>query len=143
MPTTRRTALRDTMAAVYGLLNVSTLTSQATGGVHHGAAPPNEVRNYVVLQPPSAVPWDAMQSPGEATEFGVAAVSQHPDYGPALALAAIVVQLLDGERPAITNHLCVALQWQGTVPFQEPTLINGVPTWRAVARFRALVDQTS
>lgn len=143
MPTTRRTALHPTMAAVYGLLAVSTLTNQAAGGVHHAAAPPNELRDYVLLQSPAALPWDAMQSPGEESSFSIAAVTLAPDYGRALALIAIAVQLVDGERPAITNHLCVALQWRGTETFTEPDLINGVTTWRSVATFRALVDQTS
>lgn len=143
MPTSRRFALRDLMAAVYGLLDVSTLTSQAPGGVHHAAAPVNELRDYVLLQAPAATPWDAMQSPGEETTFSIAAVTLAPDYGRALALITLAIQLLDGERPTISNHLCVALQWRATETYADPELINGVPTWRAVAMFRGLVDQTS
>jgi hypothetical protein len=71
----------------------------------------------------------------------VAAVSLSADYGKALQIIAAVVQQLDGERPTITGHLCVALQWAGTETFQEPALINNVPTWQSAARFRMLVDQ--
>jgi hypothetical protein len=109
--------------------------------VHHAAAPVNELRTYLVIESPIGAPWDAMQSPGEEVTFAIAAVSLSPDYGASLALINAGIQVLDGERPAISQHLCVALQWQGTETFREPTLINGVPTWRSVARFRALVDQ--
>ena len=39
MPTTRRFALKDTLAAIYTLMNVAQLTTLATGGIHHGRAP--------------------------------------------------------------------------------------------------------
>lgn len=143
MPTHRRTALREVVAAIYGVLNVASLTDVAAGGVHHGAAAVNELRDYVLIQAPTAVAWDAMQSPGEESLVSIAAVTLKPDYGQALALIAVCVQLLDGARPAITNHLCVALRWLQTTTVQEPELINNVPTWRAVAQFRVLVDQIS
>lgn len=143
MPTTRRGVVKDALGAVYDLLAVSTLTTLATGGVHHGQPPANELRDHVILQAPTGEAWNAMQSPGEDVFFQVAGVTLSPDYGPALAMLTVVIQLLDGERPTVSNHLCVALQYQRTQVFQEPDLVNNVPTWRAVAVFRMLWDQTS
>lgn len=143
MPTHRRGALGTAMGAIYRLLNVAALTNVAAGGVHHGQATKNELRDYVVIQAPSGDDWSTMQSPGEEDVFQVAAVTLAGDYGPALAMLAIVMQLLDGERPAIANHLCVCLQWQHNETFRDPDLVNGLPAWRAVATFRMLVDQVS
>lgn len=144
MPTTRRGALRAGIAALYGLVNVSSVTSVAIGGVHHAQAPEGTVADYVLIQTPQSINWDSMQNPGEDCEVQIAAVTLGPDEGPALALINLVTQAVDGERPAIDgNHLCIALQFKWVRVVPEPTLVNGKTTWRAVAGFRMLLDQVS
>lgn len=142
MPTNRRGALRLTLGAVHRLLSVSTLTALATGLVHHDQAPQDTVNDYVLIQAPVGTNWDSMQNPGEDIYFQVACVTFKPDSGPAMAMLEVVKQLVDGERPSIANHLCVALQWKDQRVLPDD-VVNGKPGWRAVATFRALVDQTS
>lgn len=144
MPTTRRGVLRQALAALYGLVNVSTVTDVATGGVHHAQAPQNTVLPIVILQSPASIAWDTMQNPGEAAEVQIASVAAGPDYGPALALNQLVVQVVDGERPTIdADHLCIALQFRSVLVVPEPDLVNGVTVWRAVSTFRMLLDQVN
>jgi len=143
MPTTRRGGLRGLMAAVYPLLNVSTLTTVSTGGVFQGIAPQGTAKPYTVIEAPRSEKWNAMQQSGEDDRFYVRAVSERGDYGEALSIIAVVIQLLDGERPSITNHLTVSLSWEDTRVFPDPEMVNGVPVFHALAEFRSLVDQVS
>lgn len=143
MPTNRRGAYKDTLAALYGLLNVVALTTVAPGGVHHAQAPRDLTTDYVVIQAPLTQRWDSMQTPGEQSRVRIEAVTRKPDYGQALAMLAVVIQLVDGERPAIANHLVIQLRWEDTQAMPDPELVNGVPTWKAVATFTLLVDQVA
>lgn len=144
MPGARRGGLYATLEALYGLLNVTGVTTLATGGVHQAQAPHGEVRDYVLIQSPEAAHWDSMQTPGEETTVQVVACTLGPDSGPAIALAQAAIQAVDGERPTIdAHHLCIALQFQRIQVVPEPDLIEGQTAWRAVVTFRMLVDQIS
>ena len=143
MPTTRRGSLRQTVGAVYGLLNVVSMTTVATGGVHQARAPQGTTRPYVVIESPRSEAWDAMQQPGEEGEFWVRAVCE-VDYMVALQILGLAQQLVDGERPTIdANHLCVQLKWVRNIAYPDPEMVNSVPVWHAVATFRFLVDQVA
>jgi hypothetical protein len=141
VPTNRQGALKASLAAIYGLLNVSSLLTLAPGGVHHGEASPNETRDYLVLQAPTAERWDAMRSPGERQFVQLSAVTFKPGYGQALEIIEEAQRLVDGERPTIAGHLCVQLRWVDTVSFRDPELVAGRTSHRAVATFELLVDQ--
>lgn len=140
----RRGATRDLLGAVYPILNVGTFTAVATGGLHHGQAPQKTPMPYGVLQAPGGYPGvQSMGNPGEEVRFQLRAVSNAPDYAEALAVIELAKQLLDGERPTVTNHLVLRLWWENTVTYADPELINGVPVWNAVSQWCALVDQMS
>lgn len=131
------------MGAVYAVLNVSTFTAVATGGLHHGQAPQKTSLPYAVLQAPAGyLALPAMQSAAEKVRFQLKALSL-VDYAVALQLIDLAKQLLDGERPAITNHLVIKLAWEWTQVYPEPELVNGVPVFSAVSQWSALVDQVS
>jgi len=140
----RRGVTRDLLGAVYPILNVGTLTAVATGGLYHGQAPQKTLLPYGVLQSPSSAPGvQSMGNPGEEVEFELRAVSAGLDYAEALQIIELAKQLLDGERPTLTNHLVLRLWWKWTQTYPDPELVNGVPVWNSVARFCALVDQVS
>jgi len=143
MGLTRRGALHPLMAAVYGLLNVATLTNQASGGVWHGQAPQGTARPYVILQSPRGIRWDSMTVPGEEARFEVRVVGAQPDYGDALEILGIAMSLLDQQRPVVTNHVCCALNWENTECYPDPELVNDVPVFQAVGTFRAYVEQAA
>jgi hypothetical protein len=143
---TRRDATWELLAAVYALLNVPALTGAglATGGLYHAVAPQQTVLPYAVLQAPGAdLALPAMQTPGQEARFQVKAVSSAPDYAEALLIIQAAIQILDGARPTIANHLVPRLWWEWTRVYPEPELVNGVPVWNAVSQWCALVDQVS
>jgi hypothetical protein len=140
----RRGATKDLLGAVYPILNVSAFTTVATGGLHHGQAPQKTSMPYGVLQAPSGAPGvQSMGNPGEEVRFQLRAVSSGRDYAEALAMIDLAKQLLDGERPVLSNHLVLRLWWENTVTYQDPELVNGVAVWNAVSQWCALVDQVS
>lgn len=141
---TRRDATWELMAAVYPLLNVAQLLAVSTSGLFHALAPPGTVPPYTVLQAPGAdLALPAMQTPGQEVRFQVKAVSDAPDYAEALLIIQAAIQILDGARPAIANHLVLRLWWEWTRVYPEPELVNGVPAWNAVSQWCALLDQVS
>lgn len=140
----RRGVTKALLGAVYQVLNVSTLTDVATGGLHHGQAPQKTLLPYAVLQAPGSSPdLQTMGNPGERVRFQLRAVSSKPDYGEALLIVEKAQQLLDGEQPAITNHQVLRIWWESTVTYPDPEMVNGVPAFNAVAQWCALVDQVS
>jgi hypothetical protein len=140
----RRGATRALIAAVYPILNVSTFTAIATGGLHHGQAPQKTPLPYGVLQSPSGYPGlQSMGNPGEEVKFQLRVVSDGDDYAVALAAIDAAKQLLDGERPTVANHLVVRLWWEWTQTYADPELVNGVPVWNCVSQWCAWLDQVS
>lgn len=143
---TRRDATWELMAAVYPLLNVPGFTGAglATSGLFHGLAPQGTAPPYGVLQAPAGyLALPAMQTPGQEVRFQLKAVSSGPDYAEALLIIQAAIQLLDGARPAIANHLVLRLWWEWTQVYPEQEMVNGVPIYSAVSQWCALVDQTS
>lgn len=141
---TRRGATRALIGAVYPILNVATLTTVATGGLHHGQAPHGTSMPYAVLQSPNGyADLQSMGNPGERVQFQVRAISNAPDYATALQIIELAKQLLDGEQPAVANHQVLRIWWEWTQTYADPEMVNGVPVWNAVSQWCALVDQTS
>lgn len=146
MPANRRPALALVLGAVYGLLNVPSITDVlAPGGVHHAQAPENLSTDYLLLQGPSAQRWDSMQENGERVTFRTDAVTMRPDYGNALAIRAAAIPLVDNQQVFISdNHYCVVARWLESVdPYKDPELVNGKPVWHAIDLFEILVEQIS
>lgn len=146
MPANRRIALRDVLAAVYALLNVSAVTTLAPGGVHHGQAPENVTADYLVLQSPLSDRWDSMQENGEHVTFRTDSVCLGADYGNALAIRAAAIPLVDNQRLSITaHHFCVVCRWLGSASelYRDPDTVNGQVVWHAIDQFEVLVEQTS
>ena len=141
---TRRDATWDLIAAVYPLLNVAAFTALATSGLFHAQAPQGTAPPYGVLQGPAGYPaLPAMQTPGQEVRFQLKAVSSAPDYAEALLIIQAAIQLLDGARPAIANHLVLRFSWEWTQVYPDPEMVNGVPIFNAVSQWCALVDQVS
>lgn len=143
---TRRDATWDLMAAVYPTLNVAALTGAglATSGLFQAKAPQGTLPPYAVLQAPgSDLALPAMQTPGQEVRFQVKAVSSAPDYAEALLIVQAAIQILDGVRPVIANHLVLRLWWEWTRCYEDPELVNGLTVWNAVSQWCALVDQVS
>lgn len=136
--------MRALVGSVYPILNVPTLLSVATGGLHHGQAPHGTPLPYAVLQAPDAhLDVQSMGNPGERVRFQVRGVSSKPDYAEALLIVEKAQQLLDGEQPTIANHHVIRLWWEWTQAYKDPEMVNGVPVFNAVSQWCALVDQTS
>lgn len=145
MPANRRPALKDVMAAIFGLANVASVTALAPGGVFHAQAAENTSQDYVVLQGPVASRWDSMQENGERVTFRTDCVTLGTDYGNALAIRAALIPLIDNQRPTITaHHYCVVCRWLDSVePYRDPDQINSLPVWHAIDLFEVYVEQTS
>lgn len=141
----RRGVLYGLVSAIYGLLNVSAVTTLATGGLYHGLAPQDTAMPYVVIQSPTGIAWDSMTNPGEEATIQVHVVSNAPDYAAALNIMNAVIQSADSPvtMPTIANHLVIGLRWETTDMYADPELVNDVPVWHVIATFRCLVDQVS
>jgi hypothetical protein len=126
-------------------LNVSAFTTVATGGLHHGQAPQKTSMPYGVLQAPSGAPGaQSMGNPGEEVRFQLPRGVERPvTTRRRWSMIDLAKQLLDGERPVLSNHLVLRLWWENTVTYQDPELVNGVAVWNAVSQWCALVDQVS
>lgn len=141
---TRRDATWELMAAVYPLLNVAQLLAVATSGVFHAQAPQGTAAPYAVIQGPAGyLALPTMQTPGQEVRFQVKGVSSGLDYAEALLIVQAAIQLLDGTRPVVANHLVLRLAWEWTQCYPDPELVNGVPVWQVVSQWHALVDQVS
>lgn len=145
MPANRRPALRDVLAAIYGLANVAATLAVAAGGVHQGQPSEDQTSDYVTIEWPSAERWDSMQENGEKVTFQLTANTFGPDAGNGLAIRAVVIPLIDNQRPVITaNHLCVVCRWlRSIVPYKDPDTVNGQIVWRTVDTYEVLVEQVS
>jgi hypothetical protein len=143
---TRRDATWDLVAAVYPLLDVAAVTGAglATGGVHQGLAPQTTAPPYLVIQAPAGyLALPAMSTPGQEVRFQLKALSADPTFAEALLIIQAAIQVLDGVKPVIANHLVLRLWWEWTRVYEDPELVNGVPIFNAVSQWCALVDQVS
>ena len=138
MPT-HRSGIKVLGDAVYALLNVAGFTALSTGGVYNDV-PQGTALPYTMFGNFIETRWDSMGQPGKQITFDVHVVSQFEGDKEATEIASKAIELLHYQRPTVSGHTCVVIQYEQTVMFEE--LVNGILTRHHVAMFRALLDQT-
>ena len=140
---TRRSPLTAVLTGVVGTLRASTGLTALIGSTTavYNNVDPGAVFPYVVVMSPTDVPQDTMGRFGVSSLVDVKAVSQYPGDKEAADIVNQCVQALHFQRPTITGHTMLGMNYETGERFQE--VINGIVTRHHVATFRVWTEQSS
>jgi hypothetical protein len=137
----QQSAMLAVLAAVYGVLNVSSLTTLATGGVHNGV-PQTAVFPYVRLGEATESREDCMGQPGKDVLVRLHVFERGRTDAAVLAIVSKVQELLHYATFAVTNHTLVCSQHQQSYAAGTEN-INGVEARHYVVEVLVTVRQTA
>lgn len=130
------TIARDLLPRAVDKLRADAGVTALAGERVYGAAFASAVFPFVALGPVKAKAWNAGGERGEEIVFAVHCFARRGGREAAVALAEACGTALDNAQLALTGARLVALFYQDA----DVALEKDRETWRAVARFRALVE---
>jgi hypothetical protein len=102
------------MAAVFGALNVSALTS-TLGCAVHDVVPQTPTFPYCRIDSPSGVSWDTFGAPGKRRSLWVHVFSTYAGGLQARQIVDQVIALLHDVALSVTGHVLCGLRYQQDV----------------------------
>jgi hypothetical protein len=137
-------SLNAVSAAVQTTLNVSTLTSVATGGLGD-EVPPDAAFPFVLFKVSEDVLGGFGSKPGTGkrtlqVDLRVHVFSTHRGMKEAQTIMAIVIGLL-ADAPSVTGFGSWAIFHDGTVPLPNE-VVNGIAVRELVGNFRLMISES-